>query len=187
MKKQLKWILAAAGLVVLLIAAGAVYRHLSARVTPETTTVPASQEAVTEQSAAPDCMLLDAEGNETRLSDHRGKPVVVNFWATWCPYCVDELPLFDEAAKTYGDRIDFMVVDLVDGSRETVEKAKSYLDENGLTFPAYFDTTTEAAFLFNITSIPVTVFIHPDGTVMDSCLGTLQKDALQAYIDRLLA
>jgi thiol-disulfide isomerase/thioredoxin len=209
MKKQLKWLLPAIGLVVLLLAAGAIYRSLSSRYTPPAPSVTQTQpdDGGADPTAAPAEMpddgdvdrttaapanvpeftVLDADGAENRLSDHRGKPVVINFWATWCPYCIEELPMFDEAAKTYGDRIDFMIVDCVDAYRETERNAKAYLEENGLTFPAYFDTMGEASALFGASSIPLTVFIHPDGTVMDSYLGAMQQETLQSYLDALVA
>ena len=193
MKKQLKWFLPAIGLVVLLLAAGAIYRSLSSRYTPPAPSVTQTQpdDGGADPTAAPadvpEFTVLDADGAENRLSDHRGKPVVINFWATWCPYCIEELPMFDEAAKTYGDRIDFMIVDCVDAYRETERNAKAYLEENGLTFPAYFDTMGEASALFGASSIPLTVFIHPDGTVMDSYLGAMQQETLQSYLDALVA
>ena len=68
---------------------------------------------------APDFIVYDAEGTAFRLSDFKGKPVVVNFWASWCPPCRSEMPHFDQVYSEVKDDVMFMMVDLVDGQRET--------------------------------------------------------------------
>ena len=73
------------------------------------------------------------------LSDFAGKPVVVNFWASWCPPCRSELPAFDSLYAEYGDRIQFMMVDLTDGNRETMPGVKVFVTEQGFQFPVYYD------------------------------------------------
>lgn len=83
--------------------------------------------------------MLDADGNTVRLSDMFGKPVVINFWATWCPPCKRELPDFDRLCREYGDRVVFMMVNLTDGRRDTVDGTKKFVSEKGYTFPVYFE------------------------------------------------
>ncbi|MBP3544577.1 MAG: TlpA family protein disulfide reductase, partial [Lachnospiraceae bacterium] len=72
-----------------------------------------------EKVPAPDFTVIDAEGNEVKLSDMRGKPVVVNFWASWCGPCKMEMPEFEEVYKELGDEVHFMMVNLTDGWQET--------------------------------------------------------------------
>jgi thiol-disulfide isomerase/thioredoxin len=75
----------------------------------------------------------------TQIAD--GKPIVLNFWATWCPYCVQEMPDYLEIYREYGDRVSFAFIDATDGRRETVEIASKWLDDNGFAeLPGYYDT-----------------------------------------------
>lgn len=198
MKKQWKWILTALALVAVLVIATLLYRSLSDRFTPvETTTTAAAQteaaataESAPEESAPPaeraaDFVVLDRDNTETRLSDHFGKPLVVNFWASWCGPCCYELPAFDAAAKQYAGEIEFMMVNLTDGFSETVDSVEAFLSENGYTFPVYFDVYEDAANTYNTYSIPVTVFIRADGTVSDSHIGSMNESMLQSYLTQL--
>ena len=136
--------------------------------------------------AAPDFEVLDMDGNTVRLSDFIGKPVVVNFWATWCPPCRSELPGFDSLCAEYGDRVVFLMVDMTDGSNDTVESVKSFVKDSGYTFPVYFDTEFSAADAYGINAIPVTVFVRADGSLFTQQVGAMQESILRAYLDDLL-
>jgi peroxiredoxin len=134
----------------------------------------------------PDFTVVDTDGNEVDLSSFAGRPIVVNFWASWCPYCVQELPEFQSAFEKYGDDVVFMIVDLADGSRETVEDGTKYIEENGYTFPVYFDSDLEAAYAYSVSSIPLTLFINSDGTLSTKHLGVLSASELQSELDKIL-
>ena len=194
MKKQWKWLLSALALVALLVIAAALYRSLSDRFAPGTTVPysPVSEETETAEvpsaeDLAADFAVFDANDTQVRLSEHFGKPLVVNFWASWCGPCRSELPAFDAAAKNNAGSVEFMMVNLTDGFSETVESVQSFLEENGYTFPVYFDTNEDAAQTYSVYSIPLTVFIRADGTVMDSHVGSMDETMLQSYITQLLA
>ena len=157
-----------------------------------TTTAVHQPYETTTQSAPPadlatDFVVYDGSGNPVRLSDHFGKPIVVNFWASWCGPCCSELPHFDAAAEAYDGQIDFMMVNLTDGYSETVSSVKSFVADNGYSFPVYYDTSENAANAYSIYSIPLTVFIRADGTVMDSHVGSMDSYTLQNYLARLTA
>jgi thiol-disulfide isomerase/thioredoxin len=92
-----------------------------------------------------DFTVYDREGNKVNLSDFYGKPIIINFWATWCPYCVEEMPLFEEKYKEYGEKVHFLMIDAVDGNREIQEKGEKFIEDGGFTFPVYFDTDGNAA------------------------------------------
>lgn len=129
---------------------------------------------------APDFVVVDVEGNEVKFSDQIGKPIVINFWASWCPRCKGEMPDFEEVYLEMGDEITFMMVDLVDpkGGRETKEKGQEYIEKEGFTFPVYFDVNQEAAYTYGVSSIPASVFINSEGEIVAAQMGALTKDML---------
>lgn len=134
---------------------------------------------------APDFTMTDASGEEVKLSDFFGKPVVLNFWASWCGPCKSEMPHFEDAYQKYGEDINFVIVNLTDGARETVEAASDFIEEQGYTFPLYFDTNTEGAMTYGTYSIPVTYFIGADGVPVAQANGALDAATLQKGLDMI--
>ncbi len=137
-------------------------------------------------NAAPDFTVIDGEGNEVKLSDFIGKPVIVNFWATWCGPCQVEMPYFNTAWEEYGDRIEFMMVNLTDGFQDTVEGVKEFIEDAGYTFPVYYDTEYSGAQAYGVHSIPMTIMVDPEGGLYYGLLGTLSEEKLQSAILSLL-
>lgn len=192
--KKIVWIILLI-LMLVLFGASVLYKDLSSKVENDTSMQSfeeTEEEYVeeTEQEAtvvAPDFTVIDAEGNEVKLSDLRGMPVIVNFWASWCGPCKSEMPDFQEVYELYGDKIQLMMVNLTDGSRETVESAGKHVEEQGYTFPVYYDTEMSAAIAYGVQSIPVTYFIDAEGTVVCRGMGALDKETLQQGIDMVYA
>ncbi len=110
-----------------------------------------------------DFSVYDVSGNKVKLSDFFGKPIVLNFWASWCGPCKSEMPAFDEVYKEYKDDIHFLIVNLTDGYQETVTSATNYVTSAGYSFPIYYDKDSEGANAYGVYSIPVTYFIDKDG------------------------
>lgn len=131
--------------------------------------------------AAMDFTVYDAEENPVRLSDFKGQPVVLNFWATWCYYCVEELPDFDAAAKDNPD-VAFLMVNVTDGRSETKESAMAFIASEGFDFPVYYDLGLDAASRYGVSSLPMTVFINADGEIVTYAVGMLTRDRLDQGI-----
>jgi peroxiredoxin len=112
--------------------------------------------------AAPDFSLKSATGENLRLSEYRGDVVMVNFWATWCGPCRQEMPLLDELYSRYG-RVGFSLlgVNIDDNS----SKAMNMVSELGVSFPVLFDSRKEVSELYQVNAMPVTVLIDREGTV----------------------
>ena len=155
----------------------------AAEVTESAPTEAASTEAP--KIAAPDFTVYDIDGNEVKLSDYLGKPVVLNFWASWCGPCKMEMPDFDEKAKELERKVQFLMVNLTDGSQETVETASAFIAAQGYTFPVFYDTDQSAAYAYGVYSIPTTYFIDAEGYAVAYAGGAIGADVLQKGIDMI--
>lgn len=135
--------------------------------------------------AAPDFTVTDQNGKQLLFSSLFGKPIVLNFWASWCPPCKSELPDFNKVYNEMKDDVVFLMVDLVDGQRETVATGSGYIAEQGYSFSVYYDTTQEAANTYSISSIPTTLFIDKDGNIAEGQTGMLDEDGLRKGISKI--
>ena len=174
--------------VLLIAGASVLYKQLGDKVTPEQLAVAETnppQEAGTEPSgvAAPDFTVYDAAGNTAKLSDYFGKPIILNFWASWCGPCKMEMPDFNEKSQELEGQVQFLMVNMTDGSRETVETATAFIEEQGYTFPVFFDTSSEAALTYGAYSLPTTYFIDADGFAIAQATGAIDGETLQRGID----
>lgn len=147
------------------------------------TTTPAAQE---DKTLAPDFTVYDAEGKAYKLSDFRGKPVVLNFWASWCPPCKAEMPDFQKEFEAQGKDVQFLIINLTDGMQETVDTASAYVAQQGYTFPVFYDTSSAAANAYGIRSIPTTFFIDAEGYAVAQATGAIDRATLQKGIDMIL-
>jgi len=111
---------------------------------------------------APDFSLRSASGQNLRLSEYRGDVVMINFWATWCGPCRQEMPLLDELFTRY-ERVGFSLlgVNIDDDSR----RAMKMIEDLGVSFPVLFDENKEVSKLYQVEAMPVTVIIDREGTV----------------------
>lgn len=189
MKQSTKFIILSASLAVLIIAAIFVYNFLIKNYTTDENGQSDSSQSDTSQNesvSAPDFTVYGSDGSSFRLSDFKGKPKVVNFWATWCEPCKSELPAFDNMYEKYKDKVEFLMVNLTDGYQQTVSGVQKFVEQNGYTFPVYFDTSGSAAYTYNVYSIPQTVFIDESGNIYGIYPGAMDEQRLEGYINDIL-
>jgi peroxiredoxin len=118
---------------------------------------------------APRVELPGLRGGRVRLADLRGRPVVLNFWASWCPPCAAEMPEFQRVHRRLGDRVAFLGVN----QRDQTQAAERLARSSGVTYPLATDPTGLAFDAFGGLGMPTTVLIRADGTVADIFAGQL--------------
>ncbi|MDI9471115.1 MAG: TlpA disulfide reductase family protein [Bacillota bacterium] len=152
-------------------------------------TAGAKTEASDSEYQAPDFTLSNNLGETHSLSEFRGRIIVLNFWASWCPPCRAEMPMLDAWYKEIKDRDDivFIAVDLTDGGRETRDAADRFIAGEGYSFPYYYDErqagTPSAAELYYVQSIPTTWIIAPDFNLFYQHRGILTRDQLDHFLE----
>ncbi len=132
---------------------------------------------------APDFTLRNPEGETVSLSDFAGHPLLINFWATWCPPCRFEMPLFQQTYEKLKD--DGFVVLAVD-VQEGPEEVKEYIQEMGLTFPVVLDRSGSVSNTYRVTGLPTSVFVDADGIVTNIHRGAVIEGMLDRYLDEIL-
>ncbi len=182
MKKYLKIMIYLAIFIAVIILATVGYKYLTSKYLPKEIKVENEQKNL---NNAKDFQVLNIEGEKVSLSNYFGRPIVVNFWATWCNPCKQELPEFQEAYKKYNKDVEFLMVNLTDGYNDTVKNVKEFVNKNNYSFPLYFDTQNSAGNAYNVYSIPQTLFINKDGKVLKSYKGMISKQNLERYIKKL--
>ncbi|MFP4559966.1 MAG: TlpA family protein disulfide reductase [Thiohalorhabdus sp.] len=130
----------------------------------------------------PDVVLEDLEGESFRLSDHRGKLILVNFWAPWCPPCRQEMPDLQAFHEAHEDTV---VVGLAINyrSRENVEKM---VDMMNITYPVAYASPQTAEKFGSFRGLPATYLVSPDGRVIGHHSGIMSREEMEAYRDRHL-
>ncbi len=183
MNTKTKTLLGLAAFLIFLGVAYYGYTALSRSYKPQQAqSLPSSSSLQEQKAAAPDFTVFDEKGNKVKLSDFKGKPVVLNFWASWCPPCKGEMPHFDKAYAGAKSDVVFLMVDLTDGERETQEIGQKYVKDQGFRFPVYFDKEQQAAAAYGITAIPDTFFIDKSGNVVKAYQGAIDEETLAAGI-----
>ena len=182
MKKLLTGFLVACALVV-------VYGHnllpssgIQANTKPQLTTTTSTAEAagVTAQ-IAPDFTFTDlVTGKTTKLSDLRDKPDYLNFWATWCPPCVKELPHIQSKYEQYKDRIHFLAIS-VDSEQEAPAQ---FISSKGYTFTVGYGNEREISRAYNIEAIPASYIIGTDGTIKAQIVGSMDEADLESFLQK---
>ncbi len=129
----------------------------------------------------PDFSVRTTQGTE-RLSALRGKPVVINFWASWCPPCLDELPYFQRLAQRYGNRVEIVTVDW----DEDPNVAATYLRSHDLNLPVVADRQSRIYHAYSLSEVPDTVVLDAAGNVTYVSVGELSWTELQTAVESVL-
>lgn len=148
---------------------------------PKTTAAAPTAAAQTSQ-AAPDFSFTYLDGTKSSLSELRGKPVFLNFWATWCPPCVGEMPHFNSVYPRYKDKINFLAISLDDSMQE----ANAFMQQKGYTFPAGYGNVNDIAGKYEIQGIPTSLLLDANGNVIASKVGAMTEAELEAFLQKAL-
>ena len=138
-----------------------------------------------EKVLAPDFTVYDLDGNAVQLSDYIGKPIVLNFWASWCGPCQMEMPDFHEKYLQLGEEVNFLMINMTTG-RETQESAIAFIEKNDYSFPIFYDMQSDAAMTYGAYSLPTTYFIDAEGYAIAQATGAIDAETLQRGIDMIL-
>lgn len=132
---------------------------------------------------APDFTLTTFEGTAISLEDLRGKPVVINFWASWCPPCRIEAPLIERTWRVYKNRgLIFLGVNIQDRK----EDALNYIREFDITYPNGPDPTGEISIDYGVSGLPVTFFVSSKGEIVRRWVGAIEKSVLISSIEEIM-
>jgi thiol-disulfide isomerase/thioredoxin len=128
---------------------------------------------------APEFELDSLEGSRVSLSDFTGHPILINYWATWCPPCREELPLIQDRLDRYSP--DLVVLTINAG--EDPETVQNYIQQKAFTFHVLLDPEWKAEALYGIYAYPTSVFIDREGLIQARYVGGMSADILDEYLD----
>ena len=126
------------------------------------------------------------KGKRVSLDDFQGKPIVINFWAIWCPPCKAELPAFQGVYEEYRTEVDFLFINVLNWRGESKQDIKNFMDANDYSFPVYYDTKRSAEMTCEVESIPLTLFLNEEGDIVRSYSGSMSEGLLRSYIEQIL-
>src|SRR4051812_23980181 len=129
---------------------------------------------------APDFELKTLTGETVKLSDLKGKKVMLNFWATWCPPCKAEMPAMEQFHKEAGDKVVILAVNI-----DPHLDVQAFVDENKITFPIPLDAEDTVNEMYQVLSIPTTYFIDTKGNIGNKYIGAMNHDTMKQYTNEL--
>ena len=146
-----------------------------------------SQEETAEYADAPDFTVWDQEGTQTSLKEIlEGKPAVINFWTSKCPPCREEMPDFEELYQELKDQVQFIMVDGIGCMGETEESGRAYVEEQGFSFPVYYDKEMDAVITYGIQAFPTTYILNSNGELVTGGSGMISKATLQELLNEVV-
>ncbi len=133
-------------------------------------------------NVAPDFALVDLDGNPIQLSELRGQPVFLNFWATWCTFCLEEMPDMQRIAEQFDDQLVVLGVNAGD----SVAAGDGFANRIGATYELVYDTEQQVVAGYRVRAMPSSYFIDAEGRIVDAHLGFLTRDDMLEKVTALL-
>lgn len=145
----------------------------------------AAKEGLNQGDIAPDFELKTLDGNKVRLSELKGKKVIINFWATWCPPCKAEMPHMQNYYEEFSEEenVEILAVNLTSGDR--LENVESFIDDYRLTFPIPMDTKGEIGKTYQAVTIPTSYMIDTNGRIQNKIVGPMDENMIKNFINNL--
>jgi len=154
--------------------------------TPTPTLTPTVEIAPQEGFLAPDFSFQDLDGETVTLSDLRGHSIFVNYWATWCPYCAEEMSAIQQIHEEYRDQ-DFFVISVNATDKDSIEDVQTFVQTNNITFPVLLDEEGDFSRYYQTNSLPTSYFIDNRGVIQDIVIGgPLTVEDLRDNVDQLI-
>ena len=122
-------------------------------------------------------------GKKVSLADYRGKPLVINFWASWCPPCRSEQPEFVKVHKEFGDQVEFLGINF----RDSEAPANKYVRDFQVKYESIFDPSGRIGFKFGVKALPATFFVDAEGRIVRRKFGGVSKKDLREGVESLVA
>lgn len=171
--------------IVLLIIAGGLYFYMGQKAANEPKNAEKTSEGVQIGNRAPDFTLKTLDGRMVKLSDFRGKKVILNFWATWCPPCKAEVPEFEKFyQEQQNDSIEILAVDIT-AQEKSKEGVTDFIKSYGITYPVVLDEAGVVADTYRISAIPTTFIVDAQGTVRQKVTGAMKYQTLSDALAKI--
>ena len=180
-------ILILSGVIMFINGSFGVYKHLNDSNNSNSNSQSIDKENKNEKTMSIDFTLYDQNGKEHKLSDYKGKTVFLNFWATWCPPCKEEMPYIEQLYKEYNkNNKDVVILGVAspnldrEGSKEDIIE---FLQQEKYTFPVVMDNNGELAYQYGISAYPTTFIIDKEGYITQYVPGAMDKQTMKYLIE----
>jgi peroxiredoxin len=144
-----------------------------------------AEEGLTKGDVAPDFTLTTLDGKEVKLSDLKGKKVVLNFWATWCPPCKAEMPHMQNFYEDFSqdENVEILAINLTNG--DNVESVQNFVKDYGLTFPIPMDVEGKVGETYQAITIPTSYMIDTKGRIQNKVVGPMDENMIKDFVSNL--
>lgn len=136
--------------------------------------------------SAPDFTLTKLDGTNVKLSDLKGKKVILNFWATWCGPCQQEMPDMEAFYKEHKENVEILAVNYTPSEKGGgEEKVSNFIKEKGITFPVLLDKNIDVTTAYKVITIPTSYFIDTKGVIQDKFIGPMTQKEMEKRVAKL--
>ncbi|HDR6217809.1 MULTISPECIES: redoxin domain-containing protein [Bacillus] len=136
--------------------------------------------------SAPDFELTKLDGTNVKLSDLKGKKVILNFWATWCGPCQQEMPDMEAFYKEHKENVEILAINYTPSEKGGgEEKVSNFIEEKGITFPVLLDKNIDVTTAYKVITIPTSYFIDTKGVIQDKFIGPMTQKEMEKRVAKL--